>query len=315
MFKKKNKKQKEFGFLSRKDKNYIKELLENGIIKAMSEQDKINITHDDVEKIEFIMYHYKYSDYSWYSHIQFFYHDILKVTLNQLEIFYKYITVDRIAVHYEDVECMLKNEYNLAKIVEKIMLPYLYANHELDEDKYIEEIKAIKSSDFDRNKALRYNGKALRRLIHKRYSIDQILFIFNNNMIYSSYHDIFDYDVIYKECKKLGYDVTKRYVNEYSLEFLKSIKEDSMLSDESSRSYILNLISEYTEDGNVVNRENVYKTFKKYEFRADEIVLVCERKDIIRPQALEAYFRNGGKKEELILKCAIENTKSNKEGE
>ena len=305
MFKKKNKKQKEFGFLSRKDKNYIKELLENGIIKAMSEQDKINITHDDVEKIEFIMYHYKYSDSSWYSHIQFFYHDILKVTLNQLEIFYKYFTVDRIAVNYEDVECMIKNEYNLAKIVEKIMLPYLYANYELDEEEYIEEIKAIKSSDFDRNKALRYNGQTLRLLIHKGYSIDQILFIFNNNMIYSSYHDIFDYDVIYKECKKLGYDVTKRYVNEYSLEFLKSIKEDSMLSDESSRSYILNIISEYTEDGKVVNRENVYKTFKKYEFRADEIILVCERKGIIRPQALEAYFRNGGTKEELILKCAI----------
>ena len=259
MFKKKNKKQKEFGFLSRKDKNYIKELLENGIIKAMSEQDKINITHDDVEKIEFIMYHYKYSDSSWYSHIQFFYHDILKVTLNQLEIFYKYFTVDRIAVNYEDVECMIKNEYNLAKIVEKIMLPYLYANYELDEEEYIEEIKAIKSSDFDRNKALRYNGQTLRLLIHKGYSIDQILFIFNNNMIYSSYHDIFDYDVIYKECKKLGYDVTKRYVNEYSLEFLKSIKEDSILSDESSRSYILNIISEYTEDGKVVNRENVYK--------------------------------------------------------
>lgn len=305
MFKKKNKKQKEFGFLSRKDKNYIKELLENGIIKAMSEQDKINITHDDVEKIEFIMYHYKYSDSSWYSHIQFFYHDILKVTLNQLEIFYKYFTVDRIAVNYEDVECMIKNEYNLAKIVEKIMLPYLYANYELDEEEYIEEIKAIKSSDFDRNKALRYNGQTLRLLIHKGYSIDQILFIFNNNMIYSSYHDIFDYDVIYKECKKLGYDVTKRYVNEYSLEFLKSIKEDSILSDESSRSYILNIISEYTEDGKVVNRENVYKTFKKYEFRADEIILVCERKKIIRPQALEAYFRNGGTKEELILKCAI----------
>lgn len=305
MFKKKNKKQKEFGFLSRKDKNYIKELLENGIIKAMSEQDKINITHDDVEKIEFIMYHYKYSDSSWYSHIQFFYHDILKVTLNQLEIFYKYFTVDRIAVNYEDVECMIKNEYNLAKIVEKIMLPYLYANYELDEEEYIEEIKAIKSSDFDRNKALRYNGQTLRLLIHKGYSIDQILFIFNNNMIYSSYHDIFDYDVIYKECKKLGYDVTKRYVNEYSLEFLKSIKEDSILSDESSRSYILNIISEYTEDGKVVNRENVYKTFKKYEFRADEIILVCERKGIIRPQALEAYFRNGGTKEELILKCAI----------
>ena len=305
MFKKKNKKQKELGFLSRKDKNYIKELLENGIIKAMSEQDKINITHDDVEKIEFIMYHYKYSDSSWYSHIQFFYHDILKVTLNQLEIFYKYFTVDRIAVNYEDVECMIKNEYNLAKIVEKIMLPYLYANYELDEEEYIEEIKAIKSSDFDRNKALRYNGQTLRLLIHKGYSIDQILFIFNNNMIYSSYHDIFDYDVIYKECKKLGYDVTKRYVNEYSLEFLKSIKEDSILSDESSRSYILNIISEYTEDGKVVNRENVYKTFKKYEFRADEIILVCERKKIIRPQALEAYFRNGGTKEELILKCAI----------
>lgn len=305
MLKKKNKKQKEFGFLSRKDKNYIKELLENGIIKAMSEQDKINITHDDVEKIEFIMYHYKYSDYSWYSHIQFFYHDILKVTLNQLEIFYKYFTVDRIAVNYEDVECMIKNEYNLAKIVEKIMLPYLYANYELDEEEYIEEIKAIKSSDFDRNKALRYNGQTLRLLIHKGYSIDQILIIFNNNMIYSSYHDIFDYDVIYKECKKLGYDVTKRYVNEYSLEFLKSIKEDSILSDESSRSYILNIISEYTEYGKVVNRENVYKTFKKYEFRADEIILVCERKKIIRPQALEAYFRNGGTKEELILKCAI----------
>ena len=306
MFKKKNKKQKEFGFLSRKDKNYIKELLENGIIKAMSEQDKINITHDDVEKIEFIMYHYKYSDSSWYSHIQFFYHDILKVTLNQLEIFYKYFTVDRIAVNYEDVECMIKNEYNLAKIVEKIMLPYLYANYELDEEEYIEEIKAIKSSDFDRNKALRYNGQTLRLLIHKGYSIDQILFIFNNNMIYSSYHDIFDYDVIYKECKKLGYDVTKRYVNEYSLEFLKSIKEDSILSDESSRSYILNIISEYTEDGKVVyNKEMIYKTFKKYEFRADEIILVCERKKIIRPQALEAYFRNGGTKEELILKCAI----------
>ena len=305
MFKKKNKKQKEFGFLSRKDKNYIKELLENGIIKAMSEQDKINITHDDVEKIEFIMYHYKYSDSSWYSHIQFFYHDILKVTLNQLEIFYKYFTVDRIAVNYEDVECMIKNEYNLAKIVEKIMLPYLYAKYELNEDEYKEEIKIIKSSDFDRNKALRYNGQTLRLLIHKGYSIDQILFIFNNNMIYSSYHDIFDYDVIYKECKKLGYDVTKRYVNEYSLEFLKSIKEDSILSDESSRSYILNIISEYTEDGKVVNRENVYKTFKKYEFRADEIILVCERKKIIRPQALEAYFRNGGTKEELILKCAI----------
>ena len=200
---------------------------------------------------------------------------------------------------------MIKNEYNLAKIVEKIMLPYLYANYELDEEEYIEEIKAIKSSDFDRNKALRYNGQTLRLLIHKGYSIDQILFIFNNNMIYSSYHDIFDYDVIYKECKKLGYDVTKRYVNEYSLEFLKSIKEDSILSDESSRSYILNIISEYTEDGKVVNRENVYKTFKKYEFRADEIILVCERKKIIRPQALEAYFRNGGTKEELILKCAI----------
>ena len=278
MFKKKNKKQKEFGFLSRKDKNYIKELLENGIIKAMSEQDKINITHDDVEKIEFIMYHYKYSDSSWYSHIQFFYHDILKVTLNQLEIFYKYFTVDRIAVNYEDVECMIKNEYNLAKIVEKIMLPYLYANYELDEEEYIEEIKAIKSSDFDRNKALRYNGQTLRLLIHKGYSIDQILFIFNNNMIYSSYHDIFDYDVIYKECKKLGYDVTKRYVNEYSLEFLKSIKEDSILSDESSRSYILNIISEYTEDGKVVNRENVYKTFKKYSLEQMRLFLCVKEK-------------------------------------
>lgn len=315
MFKKKNKKQKEFGFLSRKDKNYIKELLENGIIKAMSEQDKINITHDEVEKIRFVKWQYAKSKNTLSDYIIFFYPDILKVTLKQLEIFNEYFRLNNTFAYYEDVECMIKNEYNLAKIVEKIMLPYLYANYELDEEEYIEEIKAIKSSDFDRNKALRYNGQTLRLLIHKGYSIDQILFIFNNNMIYSSYHDIFDYDVIYKECKKLGYDVTKRYVNEYSLEFLKSIKEDSMLSDESSRSYILNIISEYTEDGKVVNRENVYKTFKKYEFRADEIILVCERKDIICPRALEAYFRNGGTKEDLILKCAIENTKSNKKGE
>lgn len=305
MLKKKNKKQKEFGFLSRKDKNYVKDLIENGIIKAMSEQDKINITHDEVEKLRFVKWQYAKSKNTFSGYIIFFYPDILKVTLKQLEIFYEYFRSNDTHAYYEDVECMIKTEYNIAKIVEKIMIPYLYAKYELDEDEYKEEIKAIKSSDFDRNKALRYNGITLRLLIHKGYSIDQILFIFNNNMIYSSYHDIFDYDVIYKECKKLGYDVTKRYVNEYSLEFLKSIKEDSMLSDESSRSYILNIISEYTEDGKVVNRENVYKTFKKYEFRIDEIILVCERKKIIRPRVLEAYFRNGGTKEELILKCAI----------
>ena len=194
MFKKKNKKQKEFGFLSRKDKNYIKELLENGIIKAMSEQDKINITHDEVEKLRFIERQFTKSKNSLsIDYIIFLYPDILKVTLKQLEIFYEYFRSNDTIAYYEDVECMIKNEYNIAKIVEKIMIPYLYAKYELDEEEYKEEIKAIKNSDFDRNKALRYNGQTLRLLIHKRYSIDQILFIFNNNMIYSSYHDIFDY--------------------------------------------------------------------------------------------------------------------------
>lgn len=333
MFNIKNKKQKAYTNLSINERRYINKILSKKIFVFVNDEDKKCITSEEVKKLKYIFKYFNYSYEFLYCYEPKFYEfrhikyssDLLKnITLTRIRCLKEYLGIE--SKYDVSIVKFQKIFYNcdIIEFLSKIAIPCLYANNKLS-DELIQELKndpEIKFGFHEEDKKNKLYEKLKYDYFVKAgsldYTIDQKLFLISHGMIYNhGYNDKFDYEEIYNECTKLGLDVTKNYVNDYSLEFLKSLKKRELLLNEEKRCKVLNSLYRYCSSYHLFFEigEEVFETFISNGFTSEEIILVCNRGDVIKPQNLKVYFNNGGTKEELILKCAIENTKSNKEGE
>lgn len=238
--------------LKLKDKLYVRNLIKKGRLK-ITEQDKLNLTEEDIKKIYYIekrTYNYP---------IKF---EVVKqfCFLHTLEML-----IDFYDIYWYIIEDKFYKGFNWEKFADKIAIVYL---------KSVNDISYY-----------------LDRMLSKEYSIEQMEFLLKNNMLYSDYHDTFDYDVIFEECKKIGCDVKSKFCNDYPIDFL------IYIYNHISVGYCKKILEAKPYSTSFEIYEKTLKFLIEKDFDEIGILLVAPKKSI---EELQIYFEYGGTKEELI---------------
>ena len=289
---------KRYKYLNFKDKRFVNKLLKKGILVDF-ENEENNISTVEIEKLRFILTKFKDDKF------EISYEFIKKLSIHEVIAFEMYIE------KWYMVENILRYNYDLKELLSKIVFPYLKEKASTPMDKVIID-QLANSCNIDEivlNKhALNYEYSNVSYIMYysEDYTIDQIILLLDNNMIYPPYyHEIFDYDEILNICKEAKLDYTWYYYGYFSLDFIKKIPlYMKMFKDESELKAVLLNLLEYCKRNKYNRYEKIFDIFIKYEFTIDEIASVCAT---VRPQFLIPYFYNGGKKSDLMLKTITEN--------
>lgn len=134
-------------------------------------------------------------------------------------------------------------------------------------------------------------------MIFYGYTIDQMEFLLENNMIYNMYHNEFDYEDIFKRCEEIGIDVTKEYCNGYPIEFLENLRKVG------SPEECYELLDETGFFASTNDCIDICNLLIDKEFKLYEIILVIKKG--FKVEQLKFYFSYGGTKEELMRNIAL----------
>lgn len=291
-----------YKYLNFKEKRFLNKLLKKGILVDFDNEEN-NISAVEIEKLRFITSKFKVDKF------EISYEFIKKLSIHEIIAFEMY--TDK----WKNVEGILKYDYDLKELLSKIIFPYLIAKASTPMDKVIVNqvahncnIDEIVLNEHALNYA--YSKASYIMYYSEDYTIDQIIFLLDNNMIYPPYyHETFDYDEIYNIFKESQLDNTWYYYGYFPLEFIKKIPlYMKKFKDESELKAVLLKLLEYCKRNKYNRYEKIFDIFIKYEFTIDEIMIICTQdSQFIRPQFLIPYFCNGGKKSDLILKTITEN--------
>lgn len=285
-----------YKYLNFKEKRFLNKLLKNGILVDF-ENEENNISAVEIEKLRFIISKFKDDKF------EISYEFIKKLSIHEIIAFEMY--TDK----WKNVEGILKDDYDLKELLSKIIFPYLIAKASTPMDKVIIDqlANACNIDEIVLNEhALNYEYSKLYYIMFNSegYTIEQIIFLLDNNMIYPTYyHDTFDYDEILNVLKKNKLDYTWYSYGYFSLEFIKKLPSyKKMFKDEAELKEVLDKLLNYCKSNNYSRYEQIFEIFVKYEFTIDEITIICAaNSQSIRPQFLLPYFKNGGNKDDIIL--------------
>lgn len=285
-----------YKYLSFKDKRFLNKLLKNKTLLDFDNEEN-NISGVEIEKLRFIVSKFKDEKFD------ISYEFIKKLSIHEITAFEMYTE------NWFEVERLLKYNYNLKELLSKIVFPYLNAKAINSMDKVV--IKQVAHNcnidEINVNEhALNYGFDNVYSILYysKGYTIDQIIFLLDNNMTYApNYHEIFDYDEILNCFKEAKLDCSWYYYGYFSLEFIKKLPSyKKMFKDEEELKDVLEILLRYCERNNYGRYEQIFNIFVQYEFTIDEIMIICQNSSkSIPPLFLIPYFNNGGKKSDLIL--------------
>lgn len=289
---------KRYKYLNFKDKRFVNKLLKKGILVDF-ENEENNISTVEIEKLRFILSKFKDDKF------EISYEFVKILSIHKIIAFAMYIE------EWYMVEKILKYNYDLKELLSKIVFPYLKEKASTPMDKVIID-QLANSCNIDEivsNKhAINYEYSKVSYIMYysEDYTIDQIIFLLDNNMLYPAYyHDTFDYDEILHIFKEAKLDYTWYYYGYFSLESIKKLPSyKKMFKDEGELKEVLTKLINYCRSNIYTRYEKIFDIFVEYEFTIDEIASVCAT---VRPQFLIPYFYNGGKKSDLMLKTITEN--------
>lgn len=285
-----------YKYLNLKEKRFLNKLLKKGILVDF-ENEENNISAVEIEKLRFITSKFKDKKFD------ISYEFIKKLSIHEITAFQMYTET------WYEVENILEYNYNLKELLSKIIFPYLIAKASTPMEKVIVN-QVAHNCNVDEillnEHALNYEYSKVSYIMCycKGYTIDQIIFLLDNNMTYApNYHETFDYDEILNCFKEAKLDYTWYYYGYFTLEFIKKLPSyKKMFKDEEELKDVLEILLRYCKRNSYRRYEQIFDIFVKYEFTIDEIMIICTNSSkSIPPLFLIPYFNNGGKKADLIL--------------
>lgn len=253
--------------LNFRDRHYIKKLIKQQKIMKnsfsyVSKRDISNFTNEDIKKIRILEKSVSH-DYIMYNE------EYRNISIEQIM---KLISF-RFDSYY--ILKLLKNKYDIDSFILKILHKYIDS-----ENNIIKKIKKYES---------------LKGMLDRNYTINQIIFLFENDMIYlSQYHKLFDYYTLYEFCLKNKLNVKEENYNNFSIYFLR------LLLSKFNKKEMKNILDLKFDDISYQMFENEVIFLIDKEFSYCEIKLLLARE--IPYQTIKNFFRNGGTKDDLLEK-------------
>lgn len=128
-----------------------------------------------------------------------------------------------------------------------------------------------------------------------RFHIFKILFLLDNNMLYSVYSKEYDYKDFFMTCNEIGLDYTNERLTRFSVGFIRFLGE-KYTSEECTK------LLEFKLCLDVSSFEDICKFLIEKFFTFSEMMFVLKKipNNVQSDNALKSYFNYGGTKEGLL---------------
>ena len=242
-----------YKYLNLKEKRFLNKLKKNCILLDFDNEEN-NISAVEIEKLRFISSKFKVDKF------EISYEFIKQLSIHEIIAFEMYTD------NWKNVEHILKYGYELKELLSKVIFPYLSAKASTPMEKVIVN-QVAHNCNVDEillnEHALNYEYSKVSYIMYysKGYTLDQIIFLLDNNMTYApNYHETFDYDEILNCFKEAKLDYTWYYYGYFTLDFIKKLPSyKKMFKDEEELKDILEILLRYCERNNYRKYEQIFR--------------------------------------------------------